>query len=72
MLAWNGMGAMDYDMTSSRNETYIAQSMFERLAFLEAFPTWAIGCWGLIQLPNRRFVVVTLLCMSKIGSANQD
>ncbi len=47
MLLWNGMGAMDYVMTVSRNPEYLAQFTPERLAFLDAFPTWAKGSWAL-------------------------
>ncbi|AKS45519.1 hypothetical protein SAMN05444287_0615 [Octadecabacter temperatus] len=46
-LAWNAMGAMDYVMTVSRNENYIANFTAERLAFLEAFPTWTMATWAL-------------------------
>ena len=47
MLLWNGMGAMDYVMTVSRNPDYLAQFTPERLAFLDAFPTWAKASWAL-------------------------
>ena len=47
MLAWNGMGGMDYLMTVSRNPDYLAQFTPERLAFLDALPTWAISTWAL-------------------------
>ncbi len=47
MLLWNGMGAMDYVMTVSRNADYLAQFTPERLAFLNAFPAWAKGRWAL-------------------------
>ena len=47
MLIWNGMGAMDYVMTVSRDVEYLAQFTPERLAFLEAFPAWAKGSWAL-------------------------
>ena len=46
-LLWNGMGVMDFVMTVSRNPDYLAQFTPERLAFLDAFPTWAILCWAL-------------------------
>ncbi len=46
-LAWNAMGAMDYVMTVTRNPDYLAQFTPERLAFLEAFPTWAVASWAL-------------------------
>ena len=47
MLLWDGMGAMDYVMTVSRNPDYLAQFTPERLAFLDAFPTWAKASWAL-------------------------
>ena len=47
MLLWIGMGAMDYVMTVSRNPDYLAQFTPERLAFLDAFPTWAKASWAL-------------------------
>ena len=47
MLIWNGMGAMDYVLTVSRSESYLEQFTPERLAFLEAFPGWAVGSWAL-------------------------
>jgi hypothetical protein len=47
MLIWNGMGAMDYVMTVSRDVDYLAQFTPERLAFLDAFPVWAKGSWAL-------------------------
>lgn len=46
-LIWNGMGAMDYVLTASRNENYLAQFTAERLAFLEALPFWVICTWAL-------------------------
>lgn len=47
MLLWNGMGAVDYVLTVSRNEGYLAQFTPERLAFLEKFPAWATASWAL-------------------------
>ena len=60
MLVWNGMGAMDYVMTVSRNAGYLAQFTPERLAFLEAFPAWAKGSWALAVW---LYVVGTLLLL---------
>ena len=60
MLLWNGMGAMDYVMTVSRNAGYLAQFTPERLAFLEAFPAWAKGSWALAVW---LYVVGTLLML---------
>ena len=41
------MGAMDYVMTVSRDPDYLAQFTPERLAFLDAFPSWAKASWAL-------------------------
>lgn len=41
------MGAMDYVMTVTRNPAYLEQFTPERLAFLDAFPTWAVASWAL-------------------------
>ena len=60
MLLWNGMGAMDYVMTVSRNADYLTQFTPERLAFLEAFPGWAKGSWALAVW---LYVIGTLLLL---------
>jgi len=46
-LIWNGMGAMDYVLTVSRKDPYIARFTPERLVFLETFPTRALGSGAL-------------------------
>ena len=50
-LLWNAMGALDYVMTQTRNEDYMANFTPEQLEFfyglsawLDAF--WAIAVWG--------------------------
>lgn len=52
-LLWHAGGAMDYIMTKTRNEAYLAQMPPEQLAFLENFPAWltpfwAIAVWGAV------------------------
>ena len=60
MLLWNGMGAMDYVMTVSRNAGYLAQFTPERLDFFDAFPAWAKGSWALAVW---LYVIGTLLML---------
>ncbi len=50
-LLWSSMGAMDYIMTQTKNESYMSGFTPEQLAFFYGFPTWvvffwAIGVWG--------------------------
>lgn len=41
------MGALDYLMTETRNESYMSQFTPEQLAFFYGFPTWVVMCWAL-------------------------
>ena len=50
-VLWNSMGAMDFVMTQTRNESYMAAFTPEQLEFFYGFPTsviaaWAIAVWG--------------------------
>ena len=50
-LLWSGMGALDYVMTQTRNESYMSNFTPEQLKFFYGIPawavaTWAIGVWG--------------------------
>lgn len=47
MLMWNGMSAMDYVLSVTRNQAYLAGFTPEHLAFLQSFPTWAVACWAM-------------------------
>ncbi len=52
-LLWNMMGAYDYLMTQTRNETYMAQFEQSQLDYFYNFPTlvvvfWALAVWGSI------------------------
>jgi len=42
-LLWNAMGAMDYTMTATRNETYMGNFTSEQLEYFYSFPTWVVG-----------------------------
>jgi len=52
-LLWHAGGAMDYIMSKTGNENYLAQMTPEQLAFLESFPAWltpfwAVAVWGAV------------------------
>ncbi len=46
-VLWNSMGAMDYVMTQSRNEAYMAKFTPEQLEFFYGFPAWLDGAWAI-------------------------
>lgn len=70
-LLWNGVGALDYVMTQTRNETYLAEFTPEQIAYFLGFPAWAIGAWAvgvwggvigaLLLLLRRRLAVPAFL-----------
>ena len=50
-LLWNAMGAMDFIMTQTKNQSYMSGFTPEQLEFFYGIPiwviaTWAIGVWG--------------------------
>ncbi len=76
-LLWNLFGAMDYIMTETRNEAYMAKFTPEQLEFFYGFPSWLIAFWavavwggvlGAVLLLMRKklavpILLVSLLCM---------
>ena len=44
---WSAMGAMDYVMTQTRNEDYVAKFTPEQLEYFYGFPTWVVATWAL-------------------------
>lgn len=46
-LLWNAMGAFDYVMTQTRNQTYMAKFTPEQLEYFYGFPTWVEFFWAL-------------------------
>ena len=46
-LLWNGVGAVDYFMTQTRNEAYLGSFTPEQLAYFQSFPAWAVACWAM-------------------------
>ena len=46
-LLWNLMGAFDYLMTQTENESYMAQFEPAQLEYFYGFPTWLVVFWAL-------------------------
>jgi len=76
-LIWNSIGALDYVMTQTRNESYMSAFSPEQLAFFYSLPSWTVATWaiavwggvlGTIFLLLRKGVAVwiflaSLICM---------
>lgn len=70
-VLWNGVGAFDYLMTQTQNESYMGQFTPEQLEYFYGFPTWvvffwALAVWGgvlgsLLLLMRKRLAVPVLL-----------
>jgi len=46
-LLWNAMGAMDYVMTQTRNESYMSAFTPEQITFFYGIPAWAVATWAI-------------------------
>ncbi len=46
-LLWNVMGAFDYVLTETRNESYMGAFTPEQLEFFYGFPTWVVAFWAI-------------------------
>jgi hypothetical protein len=46
-LLWNALGAFDYLMTKTQNESYMAVFTPEQLEYFYAFPAWATATWAI-------------------------
>ena len=46
-LLWNGMGALDYTMTETRNQAYLKAMTPAQLEYIYGFPAWAVAAWAL-------------------------
>jgi hypothetical protein len=46
-LLWNAVGAMDYFMTQTENESYMSGFTPEQLEFFYGFPTWLVAFWAI-------------------------
>ena len=72
-LLWSLMGAYDYLMTETKNETYMSKFTPEQLEFFYGFPAWLIAFWalavwggvlGALLLLLRRKLAVKVLVIS--------
>jgi len=45
-LLWGSMGAYDYLMTQTQNESYMSQFTAAQLEFFYGFPTWVVAFWA--------------------------
>jgi len=45
-LFWNSVGAFDYLMTATKNDSYMANFSAEQLEFFYGFPKWADAAWA--------------------------
>lgn len=72
-LLWNAMGAFDYLMTETQNESYMSRFTPEQLEFFYGFPTWVVALWaiavwggvlGAILLLLRRRLAAPVLLVS--------
>lgn len=70
-LLWSSMGTVDYTMTQTQNEAYLSGFTPEQLAYIDAFPAWAIAFWAtavwsaaigcILLLLKKRWAVPVLL-----------
>lgn len=70
------MGAVDYTMTQTQNQAYMAQFTPEQLAYFTSFPAWVVAFWaiavwsallGSILLLLRRGAAVPVFAVSFIA-----
>ena len=75
-LLWSAIGAMDYVMAQTRNESYMSSFSPEQLEFFYSIPawtvaTWAIGVWGgvvgAILLLLRKSIATWVFLASLLG-----
>jgi hypothetical protein len=43
---WNAFGALDYSMTQTKNEAWLAQLTPELRAYIDSAPAWAEAAWA--------------------------
>jgi hypothetical protein len=44
---WDSMGAFDYLMTQTQNESYMSRFTPEQLEFFYGFPAWLVAFWAI-------------------------
>jgi len=72
-VLWNCVGAFDYLMTQTRNESYMGQFTPEQLEYFYGFPMWVVAFWavavwggllGAVLLLLKKRIAVPLLLAS--------
>lgn len=75
-LLWSSVGALDYFMTQTRNEAYMAQFTQDQRNFFYGIPAWAVASWaiavwggvlGAVLLLARRRLAVWVFLASLLG-----
>lgn len=75
-LLWNAIGAMEYIMTETKNQSYMSGFTPEQLAFFYGLPAWVVSAWaigvwggvlGSLLLLFRRSLAVWVFLASLIG-----
>ena len=73
---WSSMGAMDYVMTQTKNESYMSAFTPEQLSFFYGLPSWVVAAWaiavwggvvGSIFLLLRKGIAVWIFLASLVG-----
>jgi hypothetical protein len=65
-VLWNSMGAMDFVMTQTKNESYMAAFTPEQLVFFYGFPTWVVAAWAVAVWGG---VIGSILLLLRRGEA---
>lgn len=75
-LLWSAMGAMDYVMTQTRNESYMSAFTPEQLEFFYGLPVWVVAAWaigvwggviGAVLILLRKALAVWVFLASLVG-----
>jgi hypothetical protein len=60
-LLWNAVGAFDFVMTQTRNESYMSNFTPEQLEYFYGFPAWVVATWGVATCGSLLGSVLLLL-----------
>ena len=80
-VLWNGMGALDFTMSATRNVAYLKSLSPEQLAYFTHLPIWVMVFWGMgtwggllgsLLLLFRRALAPKLFAISLIGMIGAD
>lgn len=75
-LLWNSVGAFDYVMTKTKNESYMSAFSPAQLDYFYSLPAWAVASWALaiwtcvlgsILILLRKKLSVPVLLVSIVG-----